>query len=190
MFALDQTPCIVCKKTITRITLDRSRNTINLVALGINNSFPQSSHDNNPRLMAYWRYCTIAPIQICFANINMFCNLYIYWQDHNSSLRLAFHAWAQWLGGCVLVFAVFAWCWVCYFRPPVQPINFASAWCQGYFFWPGVWSIACLAARISCFLMSRIFQFLRLYKTTRQSYAQFASNTFQKALQNNRLVTK
>ena len=80
VFALDQTPCIVCKKPITGITLDRSRNTINLVALGINNSFPQSSHDNNPRLMVYcvyWPYCTIATIQLCFANINMFCNLYI-----------------------------------------------------------------------------------------------------------------
>ena len=80
LFALDQTPCIVCKKSITRITLEGSRNTINLVALGINNSLPQSSHDNNPRLMVYcvyWPYCTIATIQICFANINMFCNLYI-----------------------------------------------------------------------------------------------------------------
>ena len=80
LFALDQTPCIVCKKSITRITLEGSRNTINLVALGINNSLPQSSHDNNPRLMVYcvyWPYCTTATIQICFANIMMFCNLYI-----------------------------------------------------------------------------------------------------------------
>ena len=109
--------------------------------------------------------------------------MHIYWQDYNSCRRLVFHAWAQFLGGCVLVFPAFARCWVCYFRRSrVQPINCASAWCQGYFVWPVVWSIACLAARISCFVMSRILQFLRLNKTTKHLSAQFAKNTLQKAL--------